>query len=151
MADPVKTGRYLKARVGGLDKTKAAKKSGISRRTACRIEKSPEFRSAMVEALEKAGVTETRLAEKISALLDAHKCVSIVSGRDANAGTVDFEDVPDNAVQLKAVELAGKFRGDFLERVEHSGEIGVIDFSERLTAAKKRAEAAIARRSAKKS
>lgn len=85
------------------------------------------MQSEMARALEKAGVTSDRIARKVADLMDAKKVVSAVAGKDAGAGTVDFVDVPDNQVQLKAAELAGKFRGDFTEKVEHSGQIAVVE------------------------
>jgi hypothetical protein len=35
---------------------------------------------------------------------------------DAHSMTKDFVDVPDYQARIKAAELAGKFRGDFIER-----------------------------------
>lgn len=133
---------YLKARAKGENKTQAAKKARIGRTTAWRAEKDPRVRSEMAAALEKAGVTKEKIAKTVLAALDANKVISAnviaKSGdgmADANSMTKDFVEVEDHPTRLKASELAGKFRGDFIERqeVEHSGSVAlaveVVDYA----------------------
>lgn len=136
MRDPVKKAKYLKERVVKRKSIrKAAKSAGISVATAARAEKDPAIQNAMARALEKAGATEDKIAEVVARNLDAQKVISaniIAKGgegmADAHGMTKDFIEVPDGAVQLKAAELAGKFRGDFIEKkqVEHVGGVRLI-------------------------
>lgn len=87
--------------------------------------KNRKFQSALMKAINKAGLTDRRLAKKHAELLDAQKTVSTVSGKDASSGSVDFVDVPDHQVQVKALDLAYKLKGAYVEKVEvaHSGNI----------------------------
>lgn len=63
--------------------------------------------------MDKAGLTDDRLFSKLDDLVEAQRTVSAIGGKDANAGTVDFVDVPDNQVQLKALEMAFKLKDKF--------------------------------------
>jgi len=137
MRDKEAEKRYLKERAKGASQRKAAARAGIHRATAIRAEHDPRILSAMARALEKAGCTEDKIAEVVYRNLDATKVISanVIRGKpdsladekdgmaDAHSMTKDFIDVPDGPTQLKAAELAGKFRGDFIERVEHSGDV----------------------------
>jgi hypothetical protein len=76
--------------------------------------------------LEKAGITRSRYLDKLNALLDATKPISCVRGKEADGGTVDFVDVPDNRVQLDAVKVVIALYGDAAPEkidVNHSGSI----------------------------
>lgn len=138
MRDKEAEKRYLKERAKGASQRKAAKRAGISRPTAVRAEKDPRIKTAMALALERAGCTEDKIAEVVYRNMDATKVISanVIRGKsdsladekdgmaDAHSMTKDFINVPDGPTQLKAAELAGKFRGDFIEKHEHSGSIG---------------------------
>ena len=65
------------------------------------------------DLMDEKGLTDEKLVGKLSELLEAQKTVSAVSGKDANAGTVDFVDVPDSPVQLKALEISLKLKDKF--------------------------------------
>jgi len=126
MQDKAKEKIYLKARmVKRMSITKAGKLAGISPRTAARVEADPRIKSEMYKALEAVGATSARIAETVNESLFATKVISanIVNQSgdgmaDATIMTKDFIDIPDYAVRCKAAELAGKFRGDFIERSE---------------------------------
>lgn len=125
MRDKKAQKEYLKARAKGDSTRKAAKKAGISHATAIRAEADPKIRTAMAKALDRAGATDDKIAEVVVRNLDAQKVISanIISKygdgmADAHSTTKDFIEVPDGPTQLKAAELAGKFRGDFIERSE---------------------------------
>lgn len=135
---------YVKQRVKGKSIRKAAKASGVPVRTACRIEKDPQVKSAMARALEKVGCTDKKIATTVLEALDATKVISaniiINQGKKnatadeqdgmkpADVNTKDFVDVPDYQARIKAAELAGKFRGDFVEKseVKHTGKAVLI-------------------------
>lgn len=151
MIDKAKEEKYLLARVKKKKSIrKAAQEAGISDSTAFRAERDPRIKSEMAAALEKAGGTADKIAQVVVRNLNAQKVISanIISKsgegmKDADSMTKDFIEVPDGAVQLKAAELAGKFRADFIERVQHSGS---IDFTDRLEQARKRAIDAVRNR-----
>lgn len=68
-------------------------------------------REQWIEILSKKGITVDKLAEKQKEWLDAKKVVSAkITGKDADAGTDDFIEVPDYQTQLKAGEM---LREDF--------------------------------------
>lgn len=142
MRDKAKEKAYLKERAKGKSIRKAAAAAGVAKATAFRAEADPRIRSEMAIALEKAGATKEKIAATILAAMDANKVISAnviaKSGdgmADANSMTKDFVEVEDHPTRLKASELAGKFRGDFIERqeVEHSGSVTmaveVVDYS----------------------
>lgn len=144
MRNKAKEAKYLKERiVNKKTQSAAAKAAKISRRTAIRAEQDPRVLSEMAQALDTAGGTKSKIAETVVRNLDAQKVISanivINQGKrgatadekdgmkPADVMTKDFVEVPDCMAQLKAAELAGKFRGDFVEKqeVKHSGNIAV--------------------------
>jgi len=160
MRDKQAEKRYLKERGKGKSIRKAAKAAGVPLRTAARAEGDPKLKSEMAQALEKVGATKEKIALTVLEAMDATKVISanVVRGRsdsladekdgmaDAHSMTKDFVDVPDFQARIKAAELAGKFRGDFTEKVEHSGEINHnVNFTDRLETARKRASEALKR------
>ena len=140
MKDKEKEKKYLKERAKGKSYRKAAIAAGVSKSTATRAERDPRIKSEMARALERVGCTSDKIAQVVHRNLDASKVISaniIKKGKEANdrdgmkdadENTKDFVEVPDGAVQLKATELAGKFRGDFVERkeIEHKGLVRII-------------------------
>ena len=62
--------------------------------------------------LKKHGISRAFYMKKLKELCDAQKQISCVSGKEANGGTVDFIEVPDNAVQLNAVKEIIMLYGD---------------------------------------
>lgn len=134
MRDKVAQKTYLTRRVKGDSTRKAAKAAKISHATAIRAEKDPRIKSAMARALEKVGCTERHIAQVVYEGTKADKVISAniiaKSGEgmaDAHSMTKDFIEVPDHPSRIKAAELAGKFRGDFTEKVEHSGQVAVVE------------------------
>ena len=63
------------------------------------------------ELMEEAGITDKRLIEKVSEGMEAQKVISSYGGKNADASTTDFIEVPDHAVQHKYVETALKLKG----------------------------------------
>lgn len=62
------------------------------------------------ELLEK-HLPDTKLTTKHEELLEATKQLSARNGKDANAETDDFIEVPDYQTQIKALELGYKVKG----------------------------------------
>ena len=112
--------KIVKSITEGKTRKEAGIEAGLSPKTAesqvSQILSEPKVQAAFKEILDKAGVTDERIAEKISNLLDAKKTVSCVSGKDAGAGSVDFVDVDDNTVQLNTAKLASQLRGHLTEK-----------------------------------
>jgi hypothetical protein len=87
--------------------------------------------------MEAAGFTFPRLMEKLNDLMNAQKPIAATvvhkagkgkGARDADESTTDFIDVPDNQVQIKALDMAFTLRDDYPMKkikadVNHSGSI----------------------------
>ena len=140
MVKPQQKKVYAKERAKGASIRKAAAKAKIDKNTGLALEKSSIVKSEMHAALDKIGCTAEKIAQTVHRNLDAQKVISAniiaKSGdemADAHSMTKDFVEVPDNMAQLKAAELAGKFRSDFVEKVEHSGTVkSVIEADQEL-------------------
>lgn len=62
--------------------------------------------------LKRAGLSRSYYMRKLKDLCEATKPISCIRGKDADGGTVDFVDVPDNMVQLNAVRTVIDLYGD---------------------------------------
>lgn len=79
-------------------------------------------------AMEKSGMGLDRGLLKLEQLMEATKPISCIKGKEADGGTVDFVDVPDNQTQIKALDMYFTLRGDkppkeIKAEVNHSGSI----------------------------
>ena len=84
--------------------------------------------------LRRAGLTRTYYMTKLKALCEATKPISCIRGKEADGGTVDFIDVPDNQVQLGAVKEVIALYGDRAaekKNIKHTGNVNIeiIDYS----------------------
>ena len=126
--------KLLKGIVAGKTGKQAAIDAGYSPRSAevlaSRIVKEPKVKRTLLALMEKAGLSDKRLLEVHSEMLDASKTVSIIpkkgetEGRDATASSVEFVDVPDWQARGKALEMGYKLKGAFIEKHEVSGPGG---------------------------
>jgi hypothetical protein len=107
----------------GKSQRQAAKAAGMDSTYASKVLKKPQVSATLQELMEKSGLGNSVLLSKHRELLNASRTVSAISGKDANAGTVDFIEVPDSPVQVKALDLAYKLRGAYIDKLEISGEI----------------------------
>ena len=64
------------------------------------------------------------IAKTLQEGMKASKTVSAITGKDANAGTVDFIDVPDYSVRHKYLETAVKLKG----KVPKENEGGNVNY-----------------------
>ena len=69
------------------------------------IEAGLQIMSETQKALEAAGLGLDRGLEKLNQLLEATKPISCIKGKEADGGTFDFVDVPDNQTQVKALDI----------------------------------------------
>jgi hypothetical protein len=61
--------------------------------------------SATQAAMQKADLGLGRGLQKLNQLLEATKPISCIKGKEADGGTVDIVDVPDNQTQVKALDI----------------------------------------------
>ena len=105
--------------VSGMSQKDALISAGYSESVATTQAHDVLGKPLVIRALDKAfidaGMDVTRLAKKHNELLDCKKVISatVIHDRDADSQTNDFIEVPDGQVQVKALELAYKVRGDF--------------------------------------
>jgi hypothetical protein len=107
----------------GKSQRQAAKAAGMDSTYASKVLKKPQVSATLQDLMEKSGLGNAVLLSKHRELLNASRTVSAISGKEANAGTVDFIEVPDSPVQVKALDLAYKLRGAYIDKVEISGDI----------------------------
>lgn len=86
------------------------------------------------EIMESMGLTDKRLYSKLDELIEAKRTVSAISGRKANAGTVDFVDVPDYQTQVKAIDIALKLKAKYPKDNQTNVQVNInkeyIEFEE---------------------
>ena len=117
-------------------------KAGFSKTTANKQAKRTVERSSIqvpiVKALDKAGVNEDSLAEKIKGGLDCQKVISAtVIHKDNNGKTEqidDFIEVPDNPSQARYVDMSLKLLRSYPDTsidvtVPIAVQVNVIDYS----------------------
>lgn len=107
----IKEKRYARALATASSASEAARIAGYKDPNQAAYEN--KINLDIDSLMAKAGLTDDRLFSKLENLVEAQRTVSAVGGRDADAGTVDFVDVPDNPVQLKALEMAFKLKDKF--------------------------------------
>lgn len=110
--------KLVKGMVAGKPQGEAAKAAGLNESYASQVLKTPKLKLAIADLMDKVGLSDDKLLEKHKQLLEAQKVVSAVGGKDAGAGSVDFIEVPDHPVQAKALEMAYKLKGKFVEKQE---------------------------------
>ena len=86
------------------------------------------------QRLKKAGLTRSYYMKKLKDLCEAQKAISCIKGKEADGGTVDFIDVPDNQVQLGAVKEVIALFGDRAaekKNIRHTGDlkIEIVDYA----------------------
>jgi hypothetical protein len=74
--------------------------------------------------MEESNLGLTRGLTKLDQLLEATKPISCIRGKDADGGTVDFVDVPDNAAQAKALDMLLSL-GDYYPDKKFKGTVNV--------------------------
>lgn len=113
----------------------AAIAAGYSESTAKSRTKDIEARVKIADILERQGLTDNVLVNKLSQLLNASKVVGYLHNykksdkfgiekisADEQVSN-DFVDVPDWTARAKGLELALKLKDLLREKVEHSGDI----------------------------
>lgn len=86
------------------------------------------------QRLRRHGLSRTYYMQKLKDLCEATKPISCIKGKEADGGTVDFVDVPDNQTQLGAVKEVIALYGDRAAEkkdVKVSGDLTIelVDYS----------------------
>lgn len=110
--------KFIKELMSGKSASRAAIAAGWKSRTSGIMTiKKPIVQTAMQAALEKAGLSDSRLAKKFSELLDAK--------RKAELGK-EIVDVDDSPTQLKTAVEVCKLKNSYpAEQVEVSGKLSL--------------------------
>jgi hypothetical protein len=85
---------------------------------------NPLIKQTYCEILDAAGATDEACAKVIVDGMRAMRAVSCISGKDAGSGSVDFVDVEDHPVRLKAVDMVHKVRGRYVDKKIITGPDG---------------------------
>ena len=115
--------RYLAARSEGKSKIEAKKLAGYPKEARpSTIEHSPSLRSALNVALERHGVTDENLADKMQKGLNSEKLLyATFEGK-----ITDFKPVPDNENQRHYLKTILEVRGDLQDKTEQTVNLGII-------------------------
>lgn len=105
--------KLVKGIAEGKTQKEAAKAAGLHETYACNVLKEPKVKASLHELMEKAGLTDELILKTHVEMIEATKVISAVSGSNANAGTMDFVDVPDWQARAKGIEMAYKLKGSF--------------------------------------
>lgn len=146
--------RYKANRIKGMNQYNSAIAAGYSESMAS---KHPDRLEAAVKggiqnALERAGLTDTYQAAKLASLTEATKVIScnIFVDKDGNmkeadGKSQDFVEVPDNAIQLKALEHIASLKkqtGSNVTNNVHIGDNKVMEINITMQTPPERLEAA---------
>lgn len=122
-----------------MNKYNAARAAGYSETTSKSHTKDLDARVAMPDVLDRAGLTDTFLAQKLTELICASKVVGYLHNykKSDKGGTEkiapdevvsnEFIDVPDWSARAKGMELALKLKGQLRDKVEHDVKIAYTE------------------------
>jgi hypothetical protein len=112
----VKERKLIKAQIDGKTLGQAAAIAGINRYYASTVMNKPQVKAKFSDLLDKVGLSDEHLSNKIKALTDA-KDIKFF----AHNGTVyDEREFPAIETQRKMTEFACKLKGHLVEKVEGS-------------------------------
>lgn len=90
----------------------------------------PNIRHAFMVLLDKKGLTDEKIINKLMELIEAKRQISAnITYGDADEKTMDFIEVPDNPTQIKALELLIKLKS----LINNDERNTIIDKSQHLT------------------
>lgn len=100
----VKERKLINGVIKGKGITQSAKDAGYSPHSAsaigCRVLQKPAVQSALIQAMEKAGITDDKIAETLKDAMDAEIPTKLGS-------------IPDFNSRLKAVDISIKVKGGY--------------------------------------
>lgn len=112
----VKERKLIKARIEGKTVTEAAKKAGLGRTYASQALNKPHVKELFTDLMDKAGLTDNALANKINQLSNA-KETKFFAFQGEIGDQVEVEAIE---TQRKMTEFACKLKGHLVEKVEGS-------------------------------
>lgn len=109
----LKQRKFLKYYLETGNASEASRRAGYAndRQQGCQNLTKFNIRQAFMMLLDKKGLTDEKIVDKIMELIEAKKPISAnITYGDADEKTTDFIDVPDNPTQIKAIELLMKVK-----------------------------------------
>ena len=132
-----KQAKYINNRKAGKSKKESALAAGYSKSTANSVKNNIEkgIIGPLNQAMDEAGISDKFIAEGLKELASAKR--DRVIYRRTRAATIDgsgkkvtksvetteIKEVPDHIARSRGLELIGKYKGAFIQKVEHSGTI----------------------------
>ena len=103
----LKQRKFIKYYLETGNQSEAARRAGYALAVSGRENMlKPTIKAAFMALLDKKGLTDEKIVDKLMELIEAKKPISVTYG-DADEKTAD---VPDNQTQIKAVELLMKVK-----------------------------------------
>ena len=128
----VKRAKFVKGIIEGRPPAEAAIRAGYCANAGYGLMHSKMIQETLQELMERNGLDNLSLINKHVELLNATKVVSAVvktgktgkseEGQTANESSVDFIDVPDCGIQVKALDMAYKIKGAYQENINITTE-----------------------------
>lgn len=115
--------KYKKNRLLGMNKYNAARSAGFSEATAKSHTKRLDEQIKISDLMERQGLTDKCLLEKLSQLINASKDIYSFSGIEVEKGVNVKLGSPDWSARSKGLELALKLKDLLRDKVEHSGKV----------------------------
>jgi len=114
----VKQRKLVKGIVDGKTQKQAAKAAGLNESYASQILNEPKVKATLQDLMEHMGLSDGHLLKAHAEMIQATKAVSVIGGKGAESGSVEFVDVPDWQARGKGLEMAYKLKGAFSETVK---------------------------------
>lgn len=119
--------KYIKAKIEGKSSQAAAKEAGYSDSTARHADREigsrPAVRSAFIELMEKAGLTDEKLVMRLNEGIDAEETKFF----QKDGEVTDSRNVIAHGERRAHLELAMKVKGHLVERREVTGKITLAE------------------------
>ena len=126
------TKTYIK---NDCNQTKTAEELGITSQAVCQKLQQPIVKKTFAEIMEKAGITDEKLAEKMDEGLESVKVIGYLhqykQDKDGNTSKAkpeeavsnEFIDTPDMPTRHKYLTTALTILGHLKEKIEHTFEL----------------------------
>jgi hypothetical protein len=75
--------------------------------------RNDKVKKSIHELMARSGLSDDRLLEKHRELLNAQKIISVACSKEGENATIEYTEVPDYAVQVRALEMAYRLQGAF--------------------------------------
>ena len=135
----IRQNKYRTNRIAGMNQYNAARAAGYSENTADKHTKDLDERISIIDTMERLGLTDRVLIDKLIELLGATKVIGYLHNykKEGKGGiekvspdeviSNEFLDIPDNTIRTKALELALKLKGQLRDKVDHNVAIAYTE------------------------